>query len=92
VVGEAEDGALSGGEGSIGITVVVALEVCGLTRCLPCAQVVAVAVTAPEASRVTDTVPGAVLMVAEPPPSLLMVAVAACGAEEAASAGAVFTL
>ena len=59
-----------------------------VTGCLPCALaeggagetvVVAVAVMEPDASGVAETVPDAVVMDAEPAPSLLTVAVAVVG-------------
>ena len=62
------------------------------TGCLPCTlaeggagEMVAVAVMEPDASRLTETVPDAVVMDAEPAPSLLTVAVAVGGGGVAAA-------
>ena len=79
-------------------------ELCGWTGSLPClaeggideADGVAVAVMEPDASRVTETLPDAVVMLAVASPSLLMVAVAVAGGDvgtaEAAGEAALLTL
>ena len=62
----------------------------------PAVMQVAVAVMEPDASRVTETLPDAVVMLAVASPSLLMVAVAVAGGDvgtaEAAAEAALLTL
>ena len=76
---------------------VTATELRGFMGCLPCtlaeggageAMVMAVAVMEPDASRVTETLPDAVLMLAVASPSLLMLAVAMAGGDVAAAQAA----